>query len=400
MKPSKNALIVKSNHVIEASYNLPLNGHRLLATAISCLNKNATAFNVIKLKAREIAEIFGLSKSKGIYGNFEDIVDELMNSHITIRDGTNWIKYQWVSMSTYKDGFVSLKLNDDLLPYLTSLISFYTSYQLVNVINFTTTYQYRIYDLCKQYEAIGERIIAIPDIKLYLCLPSNTYNMVGHLKSRIIEPSLQAISEHSDLNVELGDDVKSGRKIIAFRFLIEKSHTDGLLVESVAEANPASTLIDELVVLGVSEKIAKVLTRDYSVERIRLAMSYTKAQQKFGKIKNLGGFIVDAIKNEYQDNQAPDRTDKSSNNKLTRNYNHPDGELKSNKTTSRRNDVEDFLGSLTEEQVIELKKNFVEDNKNNPMLLKKYNEDGMKSAMVKGCFYDFVLSRLLKKANI
>lgn len=94
-------------------------------------------------------------------------------------------------MAAYRAGQVTIKLNDDLLPYLTHLIDKYTAYELKYVTGFRTSYQFRIYDLCKQYEWIGGRKLSIDDLRHWLAIDNDLYRQVGHLKARVIKPAIQ-----------------------------------------------------------------------------------------------------------------------------------------------------------------------------------------------------------------
>ena len=82
------------------------------------------------------------------------------------------------------------------------------------------------------------------------------------------------------------------------------------LVDIPATNKPIPELVDQLVKLGVSQKTAETLVKEHQEERIKAAILYTQAQQKEGKVKNPGGFVVEAIKKEYRDNQAEERAKK------------------------------------------------------------------------------------------
>lgn len=53
--------------------------------------------------------------------------------------------------------------------------------------------------------------------------------------------------------------------------------------------------------------MAQELAKEYGEAHISDKIAYTKTQQKEGKVKNLAGFVVEAIRNGYRDNQTEER---------------------------------------------------------------------------------------------
>ena len=106
-----------------------------------------------------------------------------------------------------------MKFNNDLEPYLLSLQQQYTKYKLGYVVNFKSEYSFRIYELLKEYERIGERTLTVQEIKEYLMLDSNgTYSKYSHFKTRVILKSIAEINKYSDLKVELLKENKERKK--------------------------------------------------------------------------------------------------------------------------------------------------------------------------------------------
>lgn len=67
----------------------------------------------------------------------------------------------WVKTSIYKDGEgrVTIKLNEDLAPFLRDLKRAYTKFRLNNVLKLKSEYNWRLYELLKEREFRKERII-------------------------------------------------------------------------------------------------------------------------------------------------------------------------------------------------------------------------------------------------
>jgi len=392
---SQNVLVVKSNRIIEASYNLPLNGHRLLSLVISCIPRGATSLDLVCLRVSDVAKRFpGLRGTKSAHKELEDIVEQIMEAHVTIREGDErWVKYQWVTKAAYEHGKIYFKLNDELLPYLTSLISFYTAYELKNVINFKTTYQFRIYDLLKQYESIGERIIYVEELRRYLCIPDDQYHPVGNLKARVIVPSVSHISEVSDIRVEIGKDIKQGRRVVGFRFFFSHNAKAGF---AIAEEVPP--VVKRMLLFGIHKDAAEELFKKHDESYINQQLNYVEEEFKKGRVKDIAGFAVSAIHNQYLADQPKviqeEITRKKINRKTDKNLQEQD-ELQHLRSVFNLRRVKRFLDQLSQEELTDLKDQYLGSTQGNPVITNIIKKHGFESPIVKGHFYEFVKSNKL-----
>lgn len=116
-----------------------------------------------------------------------------------------------------------MKFSPVLEPYLLTIKETYTKYRLGYVINFKSEYSFRFYELMKQYEQIGERTITIEEIRDLLMLEDNKYIKYNHLKTRVIQKSIEEINKYSDLKIELTKEEKEGKKVVGLVFSINKS---------------------------------------------------------------------------------------------------------------------------------------------------------------------------------
>jgi len=116
-----------------------------------------------------------------------------------------------------------MKFSPMLEPYLLNLKETYTKYRLGYVINFKSEYSFRLYELMKQYEAIGERTITVEEIKELLMIDSNKYTKYSHLKAKVIQKAIEEINKYSDIKINLEKEEKEGKKVVGLVFSINKS---------------------------------------------------------------------------------------------------------------------------------------------------------------------------------
>lgn len=102
-----------------------------------------------------------------------------------------------------------MQFHEKLEPYLLNLQERYTKYRLGYVMNFKCEYSFRIYELMKEYEKIGERTLHLDELKSMLFTTKNTsYQKYSHFKAKVINKALTEINTHTDLTVTLAKEEK------------------------------------------------------------------------------------------------------------------------------------------------------------------------------------------------
>lgn len=80
----------------------------------------------------------------------------------------------------------------------------------------TSAYAIRLFELLIQYSAVGQREIAVEDLRRWFRL-EETYPLLSELRRRVIEPAVSQINEHRPLVVQWSPR-KSGRTVTHFLF--------------------------------------------------------------------------------------------------------------------------------------------------------------------------------------
>jgi plasmid replication initiation protein len=216
-----NALVVKSNALIEASYRLGLDEQRLVLSCISKIRRDEPVTDEImySISASEFAKICNLDP-KVAYQQLQSAALSLKRREVRITREPNGVgKHKktlvagWVQSIEYSDGdgLVSLRFNHDILPYLAELSRCFTSYKLKNVVCMSSSYGVRIYELLAQWGNLGEREISLEWLKENLQI-ENKYARIRDFKKRVLEPAIKDINKNSDLWVTWSQK-KSGKKV-------------------------------------------------------------------------------------------------------------------------------------------------------------------------------------------
>jgi plasmid replication initiation protein len=213
-------LIVKSNVVVEAGYELTTNEHRLILSAICQIppQQELDAAEVYEITAQKFAEQYSLHP-KTAYRELKDAINRLYERSIIIKtEGQQTVKVRWLSMIVYDhsndsehEKRVFLGFSPQILPYLTNLKASFTQYLLSDISGVSGSYTIRFYELIKQYQSIGKRDISILELRFMLNL-QDKYPMFADFKKRVIDPALSEINEKTPLEVSY-ELKKSGKRI-------------------------------------------------------------------------------------------------------------------------------------------------------------------------------------------
>lgn len=228
MTTKKQAIVVKSNKLIEASYRLDLIEQRIILAAIveARESKKGLGDGFITLEVMRFAKMFGM-EGNGVYNQLKTAMDTLFNRFIVVRDvhpesGYERVsKIRWISKSSYIDGagMIQLQFGQDIVPYISRLEKEFTYYRLEKIGAMTSAHAVRLYELLFQHLGIGNREIEIARLRDILQLEGQ-YTAIKDLKLRVIDVAVTQINEHSDIKVSYMQR-KTGRNVTHLFFDIK-----------------------------------------------------------------------------------------------------------------------------------------------------------------------------------
>ncbi|WP_180044720.1 replication initiation protein RepM [Acinetobacter sp. YH16039] len=223
----KNELVVKDNALINASYNLEVTEQRLILLAIINARETGqgiTSDSKLEIHAHDYASRFDVSNS-GAYKALKEAVNNLFDRQFSFKEpdkqgNLGVVRSRWVSRIKYIDATATLEVTfaPDVVPLITRLEQHFTSYQLKQVAQLTSKYAIRLYEMLIAWRATGK----VPEIELSefrnrLGVGDNEYTAMNNFKSRVLEPAIKQINEHTDI-VTTYEQHKKGRSITGFSF--------------------------------------------------------------------------------------------------------------------------------------------------------------------------------------
>jgi len=220
---SPKALIVKANKLVEARQRLSLQEQRIICLLISKIRPEDVNFLWYKFEILDLAKYLGLEKSKRIYIDVRKAVRKLMKRIITMDRKGEDVDLHWIESAAYGErGYVRIRINQDLKPYLLNLKAQFTKYRIAYIIHLRSTYSIRIYELLRRFEHVGEASFELDKLKYMLGVNLDEYKFYNHFKEKAILVAQKELFEKTDLAFTI-EEIKSGKRVSEIRFIIKKN---------------------------------------------------------------------------------------------------------------------------------------------------------------------------------
>ena len=222
----KNGLVVKDNALMNASYNLEVTEQRLILLAIINAretHQGITSDSKLEIHANDYASQFHVTK-EAAYKALKTAVNNLFERQFSFKEetkkGVGVVRSRWVSRIKYIDDSAILEITfaPDVVPLITRLEKHFTSYQIQQVTQLTGKYAIRLYELLIAWREVGKvPQIELSEFRAKLGVEDDEYKAMNHFKSRVLEPSIKQINQHTDITVSY-EQHKRGRTITGFSF--------------------------------------------------------------------------------------------------------------------------------------------------------------------------------------
>ena len=222
----KNGLVVKDNALMNASYNLEVTEQRLILLAIINAretHQGITSDSKLEIHANDYASQFHVTK-EAAYKALKTAVNNLFERQFSFKEetkkGIGVVRSRWVSRIKYIDDSAILEITfaPDVVPLITRLEKHFTSYQIQQVTQLTGKYAIRLYELLIAWRVVGKvPQIELSEFRAKLGVEDDEYKAMNHFKSRVLEPSIKQLNEHTDITVSY-EQHKRGRTITGFSF--------------------------------------------------------------------------------------------------------------------------------------------------------------------------------------
>jgi plasmid replication initiation protein len=292
--------IVLHNNLVEARYRLTLQEKRIVLWLASQVTTFDEDFKEHHLGVKEFAELTD-TKGESIYSRLQAITRRLMQRIITIRPVGEKILIQvaWLGSAKYNTdkGIISLSFHPHLKPFFLQLKRNFTKINITDLMGLQSAHSVRIYELLKQKEYAGSRVISIKDIRDYCGISENKYKKIHDFIRKVLEISKREINDKTDIEISYSM-VKECRKYSSVNFEIKNKK------KLEKTPNQIISLRDELIKkiqeFGFSRNTIYKIISDISDFDIEQSVRSVELQMQNGNVKNPKAMLRTALKEKWK----------------------------------------------------------------------------------------------------
>ena len=229
----KKYVISKSNTLNEfRPQNMTLQELRLFTIYLSKINPKDESTRLVRFPLEDFQKIMNISSRakisyyketvRGILGKIADI--DLPNGGFKM---FQFFKTGELNQDEHGEWYIEIDATDEALPYMFNLKGYYFKYELWNALRLKSLNQLRLYEILKQYEKVGYRIISLQELKFMLGMNEGEYPQFRDFKRDVLNVCQEALSHYTDISFLYEPYGKKGRggKVINLKFTITTNQT-------------------------------------------------------------------------------------------------------------------------------------------------------------------------------
>ncbi len=225
----KNYIVEKSNSLNELkSVNMTLQETRILSIYLAKINARDIETRLVEFKLEDFQKIMDIDKMN--VEHIKQVTNSLLCKIVNINlDGGGYTAFQLFKrcklyQNDYGEWIIAIDAHDEALPLMFNMQGNYFKYQLWNCLSLKSSNQIRMYELLKQYEGLGYRIIPIDILKEMLGIKITEYSRWENFKVRVLDACQIVLKQKTDIYFNY-EPIKKGRKFVAVKFIIGKNKT-------------------------------------------------------------------------------------------------------------------------------------------------------------------------------
>ena len=215
--------VVKANELIQKSrFSLQLQEQKIILYLINQIKPEDMELKEHVFEIKDFCKVCGLDADNGAnYKYIKQTLKDLRDKSIwvTLEDGSE-TTLAWIDKVTISkhSGAVTIKIDNDMKPYLLQLQENFTQYELLYTLAMKSRYSIRMYELLKSYEYKHKKIFDIEELKKRLS--AENYERFPDFKRKVLDISMRELNDLSDLSVTYSI-IKDGRRFAKIEFSME-----------------------------------------------------------------------------------------------------------------------------------------------------------------------------------
>lgn len=223
------ARVRKANELIQKSrFSLSLQQQKIILYLISKIHPTDTEFHEYKFEIKAFCEACGIDSDGGtVYSEIKEAIKNIADKSLWVKmpDGSETL-LRWIEKASLETGtgILTIRLDNDMKPYLLQLNKNYTTCDLIYTLTFKSKYSVRLYELIKSihYDESQPYSKTYSVDELKKLLGAETHKTYSHFKQKALDPAVAEINGISDKTISYEVAEKTGKKITHLTLHIAK----------------------------------------------------------------------------------------------------------------------------------------------------------------------------------
>lgn len=204
LKLDKDYYVVTANDLIKGKQKMTLREAQLLYIAISQVVYEDKDFKTYTTTVPELAAFMGIDENS-LYRDLKGICKSLCQQVVEVQIGgensrgrKKWEVFSWIQSAKYDDGKLTIRLSDDIKPYLLELEAYYSQTLLGTLLTFrsyytTRLYQYLIAETNARWGSVYEWKFTCEQLRELFQVGEKKYKLPRDLLRKTIIPALEEL---------------------------------------------------------------------------------------------------------------------------------------------------------------------------------------------------------------
>lgn len=206
LKLNSDYYVVTANDLIKGHQKMTDREAELLYLAMAQVVKEDNDFKTYRTTVPELAAFMGITPDS-LYRDLEKICKSLLQRVVEIQIGgenargkKKWKAFQWINCAEYDNGTLTIRLSDDIKPFMIDLVSHYSQTLLGTLLTINGYYAKRLFQLivCERNEnptkPKEEWEFTCAELREFFQVDEKKYKLPRNLLNKTIIPAIEELN--------------------------------------------------------------------------------------------------------------------------------------------------------------------------------------------------------------
>jgi plasmid replication initiation protein len=248
LQPTKESVVRQENRLVEARYNLTTRELKLVMYACAMVDPKAKDFGLCQIRVQDFAKLTG-TEPNTLYKELRETAEQIRRKDLILENipqndpVTGEVKYRRIATAWFinvvtdanGDGYLAVRLEPQLKPFLLQLKGHYTEFQIGFAVRMKSQYAIRLYQLLQRWAFVGERRIGLDELRLCMgCREIDKHGQIvkdhlaayNNFKRKALLPAVEEVNAKSDLSAQFFEEKsRASKSVAALRFVVRRNAT-------------------------------------------------------------------------------------------------------------------------------------------------------------------------------